>query len=170
MQRDWIDYANAGGSIATALTLIIVLFKEWKTRKDVTDLTVIVKELQARNQYVAEKNEREKTKMKLAAKPVLTLRASSSMRDIGLKIINTSLNDAYLDRMESTGDVTFAPFHPVLLNGRRNVIRIEVKSEKPSASQSDFVVAIYFHDIYGNNYRATARYNGSMSDTEIHEV
>jgi len=33
MQRDRIDYASAAGSIATALTLIYLVVKEWEDKK-----------------------------------------------------------------------------------------------------------------------------------------
>ena len=50
MQRDWVDYASAIGSLATLGTLIYVLVKEWRTRKYITDLAVLAKEMQEQNQ------------------------------------------------------------------------------------------------------------------------
>jgi hypothetical protein len=96
--------------------------------------------------------------------------ASTSMRDFGLRIINHSANDAFLDRMEHEGDVSFPVLHPVLLNGQHNKIKIQGKSENPSAAKSNVVIAIHLHDVYGNNYVATARYNGGMSDTTMQDA
>ena len=56
MQRDWIDYASAAGSIATAITLIYLIIKEWTTRRYITDLSIIARELQQQYKELREQN------------------------------------------------------------------------------------------------------------------
>jgi hypothetical protein len=63
--RDWIDFANAAGSIATALTLIYLVYKEWKTRKDITDMGIIAAK-------IAEQTELAKLRMKIEVTPRFT--------------------------------------------------------------------------------------------------
>jgi hypothetical protein len=83
MDRDWIDYASGVGNIATSLTLIYVLIKEYRTRKDIQDLTVIAKQLQRQNQLQA-------FNMKHQARPVISVADSIERKDkLEIAVVNS---------------------------------------------------------------------------------
>ena len=86
MDRDWVDYASSAGNAATALTLIYLVVKDWKTMKNVTDLTVIAKELQQQQINIKETNDLHKSALKANVRPNVSVQ---SVNIAGQTIVNT---------------------------------------------------------------------------------
>jgi hypothetical protein len=122
MERDWIDFTNAGGSIATAATLIWVLIKEFKTRKHITDLTVLVREMQQQNEISRQQNEISRKQIEIATKqfeirlrPAIFVESVSwDERSINVTLINnghTTTIHEMINASESDFDLDL-PFLP----------------------------------------------------------
>jgi len=150
MQRDWIDYASSAGSIATALTLIYLVIKEWRTRKHVTDLTIIAEELRRQQANLEEQNLLQKTALKANARPnVSVLSIDINDQAINIDLVNRG-KVAYPIHIVHSGKVVFTiPYLPHSLDNEQ-VWRIE--GVIPKENSDHFCILLYYKDMFGNYY------------------
>jgi hypothetical protein len=144
MHRDWIDYASAAGSIATAVTLIILLIREWKTRKDITDLSVIAKQLQKQNELAQDQ-------MKLHAMPMMKILSFYFEKsNVEMRIENIG-SPVTVTGYSFIGDVEFNPIVETILNrGKDLMLRGKLKREAPK--DFAYTISIFLNDYFGNAY------------------
>ncbi len=114
MHRDWIDYIAAAGSIATALTLIYLVIKEWKTRKHITDLKVLADEMKRLQVNMQEQNTLNSTQLKTSVRPNLAVASiEQNKKDISVTLINKG-KVAFPVNFEYSGNailhVSYLPF------------------------------------------------------------
>lgn len=154
MQRDWIDYVSAAGSVATALTLIYIIVKEWKTRKEITDLAVIAKELQQQQINMQEQNDLFKLNLKAKARPnILVKEVNLEGRElISITLVNQG-KVAFPVHFENSGDVEFKiTYLPYSLENGQTWSCTGSFLEVNDVSKLHYCVLLYYKDVLGSHY------------------
>lgn len=164
IERDWFDYVSAGGNIATLGALAYVFFKDYKTRKDVQDLTVLAMEMQEQNRLTKEQ-------MRNAVKPDFALNGSGLTigNELCIYVINNG-HPAIIQAItfESKGlnlmnDSQFYNYR--VTHNEKFTLKCSVKG---SVNPDDvkFKISIYYKGMYQNVYELNLEGVGQNISTE----
>jgi hypothetical protein len=149
MERDWIDYATATGSIATAMTLLYIVIKEWRTRKHITDLAVVAKELK-------EQNEMQKLRMKYDAQPQLRVRQTYMAPDNNMHVVIENCGPiAFIDNISFLGETTFEECQDSEIPPNKFItLKSDIIGTKNGIDRN-YTLILSYSDYHANKYQAT---------------
>jgi hypothetical protein len=146
MERDFVDYANAAGSVATALTLFYLVIKEWKTRKHITDLGVIAKELQVQNTLV-------KDQMKISVKPKLKIPEIIFDSPVIYITIENGGGDIKITSISYSKDnVSFEHNYITEIPNKDKIVLKGTTSGNININKLSYYFILHFTDVYNNKY------------------
>jgi hypothetical protein len=164
---DWIDIVSALSGIATIGTLIFVVIKEYKTRKDVTDLAVLSKQLITQNQL-------QKMQMKAQVKPILQILGyENSQYQFLIKVKNIG---EYLEiKQVSCADQSLeVDRHENVQLSKNEAMSIVIRSKRgqsaPDWKEKDLRFFVWYKDIYSNHYYAALVFNEGKPYVSVTDV
>lgn len=171
MDRVWVDYANAIGGVATFFTLVFVLIKEWRTRKQVTDLTVIASELSKHQEQLKIQNDIIKQQMKAEAQPIWNV--ESQHKDVGrvqINIINNGGKAIIKEVYPANDSLKYRALYE-RETYRGDFIRLIVGGGESTISfQNHFRIFIQYCDVYANYYSTVVINENNKTTLETADV
>lgn len=166
--HDWTDYVSAAGNFATAVTFIYVIIKEFRTRRQITDLAVIVKELNQQNVLLRQQ-------VATQVRPIIKATHDN--------VTNSSLDITLLNEGGTCFKISIVPNKnlKIISDDYSNILQPkEWLSVSFVITHQNFVngydgyeveVFVFFEDMVGNRFKATViRKSGPLESAFIKSI